>query len=63
MKDRNTVEKGSISAECKREVQDPAAQLIGARAEFFSGIRQGSVVLSLNKNLAAGILRVVKNSL
>ena len=35
MKERNTVEKGSISAECKREVQDPAVQLIGARAEFF----------------------------
>jgi hypothetical protein len=34
MKDRDTVEKGSISAEYKRGVQDPAAQLMGTRAEF-----------------------------
>ena len=35
MKDRDTVEKGSFSAECKRGVQDPAAQLLGTLSEFF----------------------------
>jgi hypothetical protein len=35
MKDRDTVEKEGISAECKRGVQDPAAQPMGTRAEFF----------------------------
>jgi hypothetical protein len=34
MKDRDTLEKGSIFAECKRGVQNPAAQLMGARAEL-----------------------------
>ena len=35
MKDRDTVEKGSIFAECQRGVQDPAAQLMGGtRAEL-----------------------------